>query len=46
MAHTRCYLNGVLTDREFDVHQLSEHLEETDAVVWVDLCSPDDVRLR
>jgi magnesium transporter len=41
MAHTRCYLNGVLDDHEFDVQELSEHLEEPGAVVWVDLCAPD-----
>jgi magnesium transporter len=46
MAHTRCYLNGVLTDRDFDVHQLSEHLEQHEAVVWVDLCAPDITELE
>ena len=46
MAHTRCYLNGVLTDDEFEVHQLSEHLEQPDALVWVDLCAPDSADLE
>jgi magnesium transporter len=38
---TRCYRNGVLTDQDFPVADVSEHLEDPDAVVWVDLCAPD-----
>jgi magnesium transporter len=38
---TRCYRNGVLTDENFPVEDVSEHLEDPDAVVWVDLCAPD-----
>jgi magnesium transporter len=41
MVRTRCYMNGVLTDAHFDADQLSEHLAEPGAVVWVDLVSPD-----
>jgi magnesium transporter len=41
MARTRCYINGVLTDTDFDTGQLSEHLEEPGAVVWVDMVEPD-----
>jgi magnesium transporter len=44
---TRCYRNGTLTDENFPVDQVSEHLQKPEAVVWVDLCSPDskDIRL-
>jgi magnesium transporter len=38
---TRCYRNGVLTDENFPVEDVSEHLRDPDAVVWVDLCAPD-----
>ena len=40
MAHTRCYCNGALTDEDFPLNELSEHLEERGAVVWADLCGP------
>ncbi|HEV7146786.1 MAG TPA: magnesium transporter CorA family protein [Pedococcus sp.] len=46
MAHTRCYLNGALTDHDFEVDQLSEHLAEPEALVWVDLCAPDTAELE
>ena len=41
MARTRCYRNGVLTDEDFSLDNVSEHLEHDSAVVWVDLCAPD-----
>jgi magnesium transporter len=41
MARTRCYRGGVLVDEDFPVDQLSEHLADGSAVVWVDLCAPD-----
>jgi magnesium transporter len=41
MARTRCYQNGVLTGTDFDVDQLSEHLQEPGSVVWVDLVAPE-----
>jgi magnesium transporter len=41
MARTRCYREGVLTDEDFPLEDVSEHLEEASAVVWVDLCAPD-----
>src|SRR5664280_1850308 len=41
MARTRCYINGILTDADFDAGQLSEHLEEPGSVVWVDIVEPD-----
>ena len=41
MARTRCYRNGVLTDEDFSLDNVSEHLDHDSAVVWVDLCAPD-----
>ena len=39
---TRCWTNGVLTDENFPVDQVSEHLDgNPEAIVWVDLCAPD-----
>lgn len=46
MARNRCYQNGVLTDHDFDEHLVSEHLDEPDSVVWVDLCAPDIAELE
>ena len=47
MARTRCYCAGVLTDEDFALADVSEHLEQPDALVWIDLCAPDldDLRL-
>ena len=41
MVHTRCYRDGVLTDEGFPLKDVSEHLEDPSAMVWVDLCAPD-----
>ena len=41
MARTRCYRGGVLTDEDFPLDDVSEHLADKTAVVWVDLCAPD-----
>lgn len=46
MASTRCYRNGRLTDEDFPLADVSEHLREPDTVVWVDLCAPDAAELR
>jgi magnesium transporter len=46
MSRTRCYHNGVLTDEDFGVDQVSEHLHQPDTVVWIDLCSPDLAELH
>jgi magnesium transporter len=46
MASTRCYCNGVLTDEDFSLNDVSEHLDNPSAVVWVDLCAPDREELQ
>jgi magnesium transporter len=45
MAHTRCYREGVLTDEDFPLEDVSEHLEEDGAMVWVDLCAPSQEQM-
>jgi magnesium transporter len=41
MPRTRCYRNGVLTDEDFPLEHVSEHLAEPTSIVWIDLCAPD-----
>ena len=41
MAQTRCYRNGKLTDENFDLDQVSEHLAVEGSVVWIDLTAPN-----
>jgi magnesium transporter len=41
VPRTRCYRNGVLTDEDFPVEDVSEHLAEQSSIVWIDLCAPD-----
>jgi magnesium transporter len=41
MPRTRCYREGVLTDEDFPLAEVSEHLEEESSLVWVDLRAPD-----
>jgi magnesium transporter len=38
---TRCYRDGVLHAEDFSLDEVSEHLGEESAVVWVDLVAPD-----
>ncbi|HEX2894810.1 MAG TPA: magnesium transporter CorA family protein [Marmoricola sp.] len=47
MPRTRCYRAGVLTDENFPLEEVSEHLEDASAVVWVDLSTsePGDLQL-
>lgn len=40
MARTRLYRNGDLVAEDFPLDDISEHLRDGDAVVWLDLCSP------
>ncbi|HET6878223.1 MAG TPA: magnesium transporter CorA family protein [Jatrophihabitans sp.] len=46
MPRTRCYRDGLLTDEDFPLADVSEHLDLPDAVVWVDLCAPDAADLH
>ena len=46
MARTRCYRDGALTDEDFPLEDVSEHLAEPGALVWVDLCQPKADELR
>jgi magnesium transporter len=46
MARTRCYRKGVLTDEGFSLDDVSEHLQEETALVWVDLFDPDEAALQ
>ena len=41
MPRTRCYRGGALTGENFPIDELSDHLKDPSAVVWVDLCAPD-----
>ena len=40
MAHTRLYRNGELELEDFPVQDISEHLEDEEACVWLDYCAP------
>src|SRR3954451_16745113 len=46
MARTRCYQSGVLSDEDFPLEDISEHLDEPTAVVWVDLLAPQKDELQ
>jgi magnesium transporter len=46
IARTRAYRDGTLVAEDFPVAALSDHLNEPDTVVWVDLCAPDTVDLK
>jgi magnesium transporter len=46
MPRTRCYREGVLTDENFALEGVSEHLAEENSLVWVDLCAPDQKDLQ
>ena len=45
MARTRLYCKGVLEAEDFPVADVSEHLQRTDTVVWVDFCGPSKEEL-
>jgi magnesium transporter len=40
MARTRLYRDGVLEKEDFPVAEISDHLKDEQAVIWLDLCSP------
>ncbi len=42
MARTRLYRNGKLVLEDFPVPDVSEHLKEEGACVWLDYCSPTE----
>ena len=46
MPDTRCYRDGVLSDENFPLEEVSEHLAEESSLVWVDLCGPDQKALQ
>ncbi len=43
---TRLWRDGALADKDFPLEDVSEHLAETNALVWVDLCDPDPEHLE
>jgi magnesium transporter len=45
-AMTRVYREGVLEAEGFPLADVSEHLEQPDTVVWVDLCGPSKEQLE
>jgi magnesium transporter len=45
-ACTRCYRKGALEAENFPVADVSEHLDEPDTIVWVDLCGPSPEQLH
>ncbi len=42
MARTRLYRNGVMEAEDFPVSEVSDHLRDPSAVVWLDMCAPDE----
>src|SRR5919201_836780 len=46
MRHTRLYRDGVLEAKDFPAAQISDYLQESGTVVWLDLCEPDQADLE
>ena len=42
MIRTRLYRNGTCTSEDFDPAVISDHLNEPDTVVWMDVCMPTE----
>ncbi|HET7312689.1 MAG TPA: magnesium transporter CorA family protein, partial [Mycobacteriales bacterium] len=42
MIRTRLYRNGTCTGQDFDPAVISDHLEDPDAIVWMDICRPTE----
>lgn len=40
-VHSRLWRDGVLIEEDFPFVDISDHLEEEGALVWVDICDPD-----
>jgi len=45
VQRNRLYRNGVLEAEDIDPARISDHLDEPDTVVWLDLESPDEAEL-
>ena len=45
MARTRLYRDGELVQEDFPVGDISDHIEEPNAFVWLDYCAPTDEEL-
>jgi magnesium transporter len=45
-VQTRVYRKGALEAEGFPIADVSEHLDQLDTVVWVDLCGPNEHELR
>jgi magnesium transporter len=45
-VRTRVWRNGTLEAENFPFEDVSDYLEQTDCLVWADLCSPDEAKLR
>jgi magnesium transporter len=45
MAHTRLYREGKLALEDFPVGDISEHLRDKSACVWLDYCAPTEAEL-
>jgi magnesium transporter len=45
VAHTRLYRDGELVLEDFPVGEISEHLEDPGACVWLDYCAPTEADL-
>ena len=44
-VRTRLWRGGTLAEKDFPLDDVSEHLEEPESLVWVDLCKPDHEHL-
>jgi magnesium transporter len=45
-VRTRLWRNGALVQDGFDFEQISDHIDQEDNLVWVDLCDPDPKLLQ
>ena len=45
-AHTRVYRRGALEAEDFPLEQVSDYLEQSDTIVWVDFCAPSKQQLH
>jgi magnesium transporter len=45
-THTRAYRKGVLEAEDFPLAEVSDHLADTETVVWVDLCNTSEAQLQ